>query len=67
MNVYIEPEQKERLEAISKKTGAPVAELIRRAINLFTQDPPCGRQGALHKKRRGEVYWRRDIFRRGES
>jgi len=38
MNVYIEPEQKERLEAISKKTGAPVAELIRRAINLFLKE-----------------------------
>jgi len=38
MNVYIESEQKERLEAISKKTGAPVAELIRRAINLFLKE-----------------------------
>jgi predicted DNA-binding protein len=38
MNVYLEPEQKQRLEAISKKTGAPVAELIRRSINLFLKE-----------------------------
>jgi hypothetical protein len=38
MNVYLEPEQKAKLEAISDKTGAPVAELIRRAIDLFLKE-----------------------------
>jgi predicted DNA-binding protein len=38
MNVYLEPEQKTKLTKISQKTGAPVAELIRRAINVFLKD-----------------------------
>lgn len=35
MNVYLDSEQKEQLEKISQKTGAPVAELIRRAIAAY--------------------------------
>jgi predicted DNA-binding protein len=33
--IFLEPEQKKKLEAISAKTGAPVAELIRRAIDAY--------------------------------
>lgn len=33
MNVYIEDSQKKYLDALSAKTGAPVAELIRRFID----------------------------------
>ena len=35
MNVYLNDEQKKGLEKLSAKTGAPVAELIRRAIDAY--------------------------------
>jgi len=35
MNVYLERNQKALLEALSSKTGAPVAELLRRAIDAY--------------------------------
>lgn len=35
MNVYLNPEQKKALEQMAEKTGAPVAELIRRAIDAY--------------------------------
>lgn len=35
MNVYLDSHQKEQLEKLSQKTGAPVAELIRRAIDSY--------------------------------
>jgi predicted DNA-binding protein len=35
MNVYLNKEQKKSLERLSGKTGAPVAELIRRAIDAY--------------------------------
>jgi predicted DNA-binding protein len=35
MNVFLDPAQKQALERLSAKTGAPVAELIRRAINAY--------------------------------
>jgi len=35
MNVYLSPEQKVALDKLSTKTGAPTAELIRRAIDLY--------------------------------
>lgn len=34
-NLYLEPQQWTILEAISEETGAPVSELIRRAINEY--------------------------------
>jgi predicted DNA-binding protein len=33
--LFLRPDQLEKLEAISKKTGAPIAELIRRAIDAY--------------------------------
>ncbi len=33
--IYLKPEQLDRLKAQSAKTGAPVAELIRRAIDAY--------------------------------
>jgi predicted DNA-binding protein len=33
--VYLKEKQIVRLSAVSKKTGAPVAELIRRAIDAY--------------------------------
>jgi len=35
MNVYLNAMQKKVLEQLSDKTGAPVAELIRRAIDVY--------------------------------
>lgn len=37
IQVYLEPGQKQRLEAVHVKTGAPVAELIRRAVEAYLQ------------------------------
>ena len=35
MNIYVNKEQKHVLEKLSARTGAPVAELIRRAIDQY--------------------------------
>jgi hypothetical protein len=35
MNIYFEAAHKAKLDAMSKRTGIPVAELIRQAINDF--------------------------------
>ena len=35
MNMYLSGEQKQELEKLSSKTGAPVAELVRRAIDAY--------------------------------
>ncbi len=35
MNVFLDREQKQALEKLSAKTGAPVAELIRRAVDRY--------------------------------
>ena len=35
MNVYLNEKQTKVLEQVSDKTGAPVAELIRRAIDAY--------------------------------
>jgi len=33
--VFLKPEQLQKLSALSDKTGAPVAELIRRAVDAY--------------------------------
>lgn len=35
LNIYLDPQQKAKLDKLSDKTGAPVSELIRRAIDLY--------------------------------
>jgi len=35
MNVFLEPEQKRRLDKWSEATGMPVAEIIRRSIDVY--------------------------------
>ena len=35
MNIYVTKEQKKALEKLSAKTGAPIAELIRRAVDAY--------------------------------
>jgi len=35
MNVFLDSTQKAQLQKISEQTGAPVAELIRRAIDAY--------------------------------
>jgi predicted DNA-binding protein len=35
VNIYLSAKQKEDLEKISDKTGAPLAELVRRAIDAY--------------------------------
>ena len=34
-NIYLRPDQMNKLKALNKKTGAPVAELIRRAVDEY--------------------------------
>jgi len=34
-NIFLDSDQKQKLETLSKKTGASVAELVRRAINDY--------------------------------
>jgi predicted DNA-binding protein len=36
--LFLEKEQIKKLQALSEKTGAPVAELIRRAIDKYLQE-----------------------------
>ena len=35
MNIYLTAKQKDVLEKLSDRTGAPVAELVRRAIDAY--------------------------------
>jgi predicted DNA-binding protein len=35
LNINISEQQKDKLDKLSAKTGAPVAELVRRAIELY--------------------------------
>jgi len=35
--LYLKEDQLKKLESISKKTGAPVAELVRRAIDAYLE------------------------------
>jgi predicted DNA-binding protein len=35
MNIYLSGEQKQKLEKLSERTGAPVAELVRRAVDAY--------------------------------
>jgi len=37
VNIYISPKQKQELDKISERTGAPVAELVRRAIDAYVK------------------------------
>jgi hypothetical protein len=37
MNIYLDTRQKAGLETMNKKTGAPVAELVRRAVDAFLE------------------------------
>jgi predicted DNA-binding protein len=35
LNIYLDPQQKDKLDKLSDKTGAPMSELIRRAIEMY--------------------------------
>ena len=37
MNIYLTAKQKASMEKLSERTGAPVAELVRRAIDSYLQ------------------------------
>lgn len=37
MNIYLSAKQKGLLERLSTKTGAPVAELVRRAVDAYVK------------------------------
>jgi predicted DNA-binding protein len=37
-SLFLKPRQKEDLKALSRATGAPVAELIRRAIDRYLEE-----------------------------
>ena len=34
-NIYLRPDQMKRLRALNEKTGAPIAELVRRAVDEY--------------------------------
>ena len=34
-NIYLRPDQMKRLKALNQKTGAPIAELVRRAVDDY--------------------------------
>jgi predicted DNA-binding protein len=34
-NIYLRPDQMKQLKALNEKTGAPVAELVRRAVDAY--------------------------------
>jgi predicted DNA-binding protein len=34
-NIYLRPDQMKQLKALSEKTGAPIAELVRRAVDAY--------------------------------
>lgn len=34
-NIYLRPDQMKKLKALNEKTGAPVAELVRRAVDAY--------------------------------
>ena len=34
-NIYLRPDQMKQLKALNEKTGAPVAELVRRAVDEY--------------------------------
>jgi predicted DNA-binding protein len=34
-NIYLRPDQMKKLKALNEKTGAPVAELVRRAVDEY--------------------------------
>ena len=36
-NIYLRPDQVKRLKALHEKTGAPVAELVRRAVDEYLE------------------------------
>jgi predicted DNA-binding protein len=37
MNIYLTSKQKDVLEKLSDRTGAPVAELVRRAVDAYVK------------------------------
>jgi len=37
MNIYLTAKQKDVLEKLSDRTGAPVAELVRRAVDAYVK------------------------------
>jgi len=37
MNIYLNAKQKDVLEKLSDRTGAPVAELVRRAVDAYVK------------------------------
>ena len=44
--LFLRPEQTEQLQALSDLTGAPIAELIRRAIDLYLESRKAEIRGA---------------------
>ena len=34
-NIYLRPDQMKKLKALNEKTGAPIAELVRRAVDEY--------------------------------
>ena len=34
-NIYLRPDQMKKLKALNEKTGAPIAELVRRAVDAY--------------------------------
>jgi predicted DNA-binding protein len=44
-NIYLSEDQLKRLRALSEKTGAPVAELVRRGVEMYLKRIEGGKGG----------------------
>jgi len=38
LNIYLNQQQKEKLEKLSEKHGAPLSELVRRAVDAYLKE-----------------------------
>ena len=38
VNIYLSPKQKAEVDKLTEKTGAPVAELVRRAVDAYLKE-----------------------------
>jgi len=43
INIYLRPDQIKKLKALNGKTGAPVAELVRRAVDEYLKKRSKGK------------------------
>ena len=59
MNTYLTEQQRDGLSRLSKKTGLCAAELIRRAVDKFLEDPSYG-HGVIVERTQEPPEWLND-------